>query len=139
MSLTFKQATDDILTLFETAWDTTGFVALYENAQDDIPETQDPWARVTIRHSPAGRQTLTGGVGTTRYERTGIFTAQVFIPNGEGLVELYSLGKTVADAFDGVASPGGVWFRDGRFTEVGPDGEWFQGNFTVAFAYDEVK
>ncbi len=139
MTATFTQANSEILTLFKAAWDATGHPALYENVKGAPPTTQIPWARVSVRHGPSGPTSLSGGLGTQRFERTGLLTVQIFIPNGEGLSTGYNLGKIVADAFEGVASPLQVWFRNVRVNEIGSDGEWFQFNVLVDFAYDEIK
>ena len=140
MSASFELANRDILTLFDTAWDTTGLVAIYENvANQPKPSTQAAFAKVFVRHLAPGGQTLTGATGTTRYDRTGLITVQIFIPNGNGLSLGYSLGKVVTDAFEGVASPLHVWFRNARLNEIGPSGEWFQFNALIDFEYDEIK
>ncbi len=139
MTATFDQANSDILTIFKTAWDATGHLALYENVKGARPTAQKPWARLTIRHGPPGPTSLSGGTGKHRFERNGLLTAQIFIPNGQGLSEGYVLCKIVADAFEGVATPLQVWFRNIRVNEVGPAGEWFQFNVLVDFTYDEIK
>ncbi len=138
MTATFAEAQTDIFSLFKAAWDTTGFIALYPNVGGKIPTGSDPWARVTLQTVDGG-QTAFGDSGIARFGRTGIFVAQIFVPKGEGLNQGYVLAKVVADAYDGVASPLGTWFRNGRINEVGPDGEWFQINFLVDFEYDELK
>lgn len=138
MTATFAEAQSDILSLFKAAWDTTGFIALYPNVADAIPETTDPWCRVSLQTQTGGQRAF-GDRGIARFGRDGIFVAQIFIPKGEGLSQGYDLAKVVADAYDGIASPLGTWFRNGRINEVGPDGEWFQINFLVDFEYDELK
>ena len=140
MTGTLNQANIDILTLFKTAWDTTGFIALYENVAGEPPATPSPWARITLRHSGGGQGSLSGALGTKRWDRNGVLIVQVFVPNGEGLSQAYSLAKIVLDAYEGVSSPlRGVWFRNARINEVGPDGEWFQVNALIDFTYDEIK
>jgi hypothetical protein len=139
MTATFDQANNDILAFFKTAWDTTGLLAVYENVKGAKPTAQAAWARLTVRHGPSAQASLSGATGTSRYERSGILTAQIFIPNGEGLALGYSLAKTVIDAFEGKATPRQVWFRNATVNEVGPSEEWFQMNVTIGFTYDEVK
>lgn len=140
MSATYEQAVDDILTFFKDAWDATGYTAIYPNIGGDAPTTVAPWARVTLQHIlPQGQASLSGALGTQRYERNGILTVQIFTPLGEGLAELYQLSKIVTDAFDGKATPLHVWFRNARVSEVGPSGHWYQVNVLVDFTYDEIK
>lgn len=141
MSLTYTEAYDEMLAAFKAAWDTTGYNAIYEDVASDGPPTStEPWARVTIRHSPAGGQvSLSSDTGTRIFSRSGIIIVSVFTPVGDGLSLAHSLGKIVADAFDGVSTPGRVLFRDVGLNEIGPDGDFFQTNVTAAFEYDEVK
>ena len=140
MTATYNQAVDDILDVFKTAWDTTTWKALYPNVGGSLPDDEtDPWARVTLQHTDGGQASLTGGLGTTRWGRTGILTVQIFVPTGEGLSEARSLAKIVTDGFEGTSTTNGVWFRNARINEVGPDGDWFQTNVLIDFIYDEVK
>lgn len=139
MAATFEEARQEILTTFKTAWDTTGHPAYYENIREDLTSSVEPWARVTLRHVTGNNVSLTGSLGLQRFERTGNLTVQVFVPMGEGLTEGLTLAKVIADAFEGVSTTSGVWFRNTRVNEIGPDGSWFQINVIVDFLYDEVK
>ena len=139
MAATQEVASDEILAFFKTAWDTTGNLAVYENVKGAVPTAQAAWARPVIRHSPGGNQSLTGALNKTNYERTGLMVVSVFIPNGNGLSLGRSLGKTVADAFEGKATASAVWFRNVRIVEVGPSNEWYQFNVVIQFTYDEIK
>jgi hypothetical protein len=136
---TFEQARDDILTLFKTAWDTTTYPAVYEDTKGDRPASDTPFARPRIRHTTGGQASLSGGLGTSRFERIGFLLVAIYTPQGSGLTNAYSLAKIVADAFEGTASPNGVWFRNVRINEIGPDGDFFVTNVVVDFVYDEVK
>lgn len=137
MSLTFAQASDEILALFRTAWGDRP--ALYENVRGSPPRRPIPWARVTLRHITGAQASLAGGSGTRRWERVGILTVQIFVPSGQGLAGAQSLAKIAVDAYQGQTTPGGVWFRNVRLTEVGPDGDWFQVNALAEFVYDEIQ
>ena len=139
MSATFDAANNEILAFFKTAWDTTGLIALYENIEGEKPPAQVAWARVTIRHGAGRQSSLSGGNGTSRFDRDGILTVQIFIANGQGLSQGYILGKVVTDAFEGKATASQVWFRNVIVKEIGPSDEWFQFNVTIEFTYDEIK
>jgi len=139
MSATFDAANDEILAFFATAWTPTGLLALYENVAGAKPTAQVSWAKVSLRHGGGRQSSLSGGLGTSRFDRTGIVTVQIFIPNGQGLSEGYELGKVVIDAFEGKATASHIWFRNAKITEVGPSDEWFQLNVTIEFSYDEIK
>lgn len=140
MSADFATATNEILDLFHAVWNPLGHVAIYENTGGAIPTgSSDPWARVSLRHATGNQASLRGDAGTTRWDRGGILTVQIFVPTGEGLSEAYTLAKVVADAYEGTSTPSAVWFRNVRVNEVGPDGEWFQVNVLIDFTYDEIK
>lgn len=139
MTATFQVAKDEILGLFKTAWDTTGYEAIYENVGDDPPGSADPWARATLRHFAGGQASLANDNGRRRWEREGNIVIQIFVPAGDGLSEAYDLAKIVADAYEGAATASQVWFRNVRIQEVGPDKSWFQVNVIADFTYDEVK
>ena len=139
MSATYLEAINEIQDIFKSAWDATGHAAVYENVDGSQPSTTAPWARVTVRHVSGGQASLANHVGVRRWYRLGIVTVQVFVPMGEGLSEAYTLSKIISDAYEGAATPSGVWFRNVRINEVGPDGEWYQFNVSADFTYDELR
>lgn len=138
MSLTYKQANDDILSLLKTAWDTTGHVMFWEGVRDQREVDMSPWATVVVRHA-AGQQDTLGGVGSRQFLRLGTLIVTINTPSSSGLSEGYNLAKVVADAYEGVASPNGVWFRNVRINELGREGTFFQTNVLVDFEYYETK
>lgn len=139
MSLTITEAKDDILAMVKTAWDTTGKIMIYDDIGGVIPDTADAWARTTLRHTNANQATLSGGLGTQNYDRSGILTIQIFTPSGKGLASSDIYAKLMMDAFEGKQSANGVWFRNVRLNEIGPDGNFFQTNVVVDFEYRELK
>lgn len=139
MTATYEESYDDILTVFKTAWDTTGFTAQYENLKFRKPTDETPWARVVIRHATGQQDSLSGGGSGTLFNRTGVMIASIFVPAGEGLQRAMQLAKIVANAYEGTTTPRQVWFRNVRTNEVGPSDGWFQVNVLVDFTYDEVK
>lgn len=143
MSLTRKEAIDEILALFKTAWDTTGYGSRvkYDNVSKEaaLPTGLEPWCRVNLRHTASRQASLAGAVGTRRFQRNGVLTVQVFEPIGKGLSGSTDLPKIVQDAYEGVETTSGVWFRDVTLKEIGPDGDFFQTNVIALFEYDEIK
>ncbi len=140
MSLTVSAARDEILTLFKTAWD-AGAPAVpvhYWDMSTDTPGTSNAaWAAIRAQWTLGRQRGLS--VGTKRYEREGIVTVQIFTPFGSGLSQADDLSKIAYDAFEGVDTPNGVWFRNVRVNTVGQSGEWFQTNVIADFIYEEVK
>jgi hypothetical protein len=106
-----------------------------------IPPQGVPFARATVHHIEGRQSTLGNSQGKNTYERIGILTFQVFGPlgSGKGLTIAESLANIALNAFEGTASPGGIWFGNCRVNEVGVTDGWFQINVVVEFTYDEVK
>lgn len=107
---------------------------------ETVPDLTKCYARSTIRHVPGGGHSL-GGRGNTRWNRYGIVLLQVFVPLSlfNHLTFARGLGMIARDAFEGRSSPGGIWFRKCRLSEIGPTDGWFQVDVVNEFTYDEVK
>lgn len=151
MSLTAAQARDEMSARFyddwrskvplaysggvpQVVWDGTA------DADDKGPRADRPWARVTIAHNVAPQRTF-GEPGSRRFERLGLITVQVFVPLAleDSVALAEALGTIARDAFEGKSTPGGVWFRNARLQEVGPDSPWWQLNIVTDFVYEELK
>lgn len=135
MTLTYKQAVDDINKMFDDVFPNEVF---WESVQKDKPVIDDPWASAVIRHA-IGRQDTLGGVGNRSFLRGGTFIAGIYAHGGNGLSIAYELARVSANAYEGKSSPNGVWFRDVRIQEIGRDGDWFQVNMLAEFEYYETK
>lgn len=146
MSLTPIEARDEMLALFKTIWDegsdevdTSELSIHWPDLPFDVPDENEAWLRVTLRTATGEQATLSGSEGLKRFNRQGVIIVQVFTPVGDGMKLSYKLVKIVMGAFEGKATPNGVWFRNVRFNEVGIDGGWNQVNVLTDFNYDEVK
>jgi hypothetical protein len=140
MSLTYLQAVDAMQAKMKTAWDLTTHPLFYQNVAGGaraLPEPIGPWARMFIEHLQGFQATL-GGPNFRRFRRRGNIIVQIFVPSGEGLSEAYTLGKVVTDAFEG-QDVSGIWFRNAKINEIGPDGNFFMITATVDFEYDEIR
>jgi hypothetical protein len=136
--MTPVEAVDEILDILNTAWITTGFKIFYENTRDERDTDDSPWAVAILRHVSGDQSTL-GGDGNRNFTNQGILIVQIYTPTAKGLQESYRLASVVKDAFDGVSSPSGVWFRNARINEAGKDGQFTQTNVLINFRYDEIK
>lgn len=136
--MTFEEATDQILDIFKTAWDPTGYKAFYDDVRDQRETDKSPWAAVMVRHA-AGRQNNLGGIGNRSFLRLGVLIITINTPSASGLSAGYQLAKVVADAYEGASSPNGVWFRNVRLNELGRDGSFYQMNVLADFEYHETK
>lgn len=134
------EARDDIHALFKTAWDagTTAIVGSvpeirYQTVEvGDEPPEDEYWVWTSVEHVTGGHAAL----GTVLFEHEGIFSAQLYGPSTEeGLADIDALVDLVLAAFEGETTTNGVWFRNARVNEVGPDRGWFQVNVLVDFVY----
>lgn len=142
MSATFLEAIDDMFEVVRAAWDTTVWPEeniMWPDMGNEIPATPDPWIRVRTVFGSGGQATLANHEGRRRFRRDGTIIIQLFTPSGEGLSRAWELGKVLVDALEGTATPRGVWFRNTRPNDIGPDGDWYQINVLADFEYDEVK
>lgn len=139
MSLTYTEAADDIFAMFKTAWDTTGYPVHYDNVDKDRQSTDNPWAIALIRHGSGFQATLSGAAGASTFRRRGRLFVEIYTAIGKGFTDFYNLAKVVSDAYEGSASPGGVWFKNTTIVENGQDGKFNRGTVTVEFEYDEIK
>lgn len=133
----YNDAREAILLAFTTAWAER---APYVFDNEDFTAPKDaPWARVAVRHSGGGQETI-GPPGARRFERRGTVFVQVFVPQNTGTIALGSLATVVRETFEGVTLAGttvrfsGVIVRDG-----GPDGSWFGTTVEAPFTYDETR
>ena len=140
---------NEMSNLFYKAWlekaaSITGYVPeIYWQgvAENTDPDPTKAYARFTLKHQDS-EQTTFGEKNHRRFTRLGIITVQVFSPIeivGGGLTEAEQLAEIVRDAYEGIATPSGINFRNVRVTEVGRTQQWYQFNITTTFDYDEVK
>lgn len=85
----------------------------------------------------------TGDPGPTKpiYENVGNLFVQVFAPMSKA--GSYRKGDLLAirarNIFRGYETPGGVWFRNARYTETSNDGVHYGWKVVVDFAFNEVQ
>lgn len=91
-----------------------------------------------IRHNEPGAETL-GPVGKRRFQRMGVAVVQVMTPFGDGFTLADTLGTVARNAYEGVSTPNGVWFRRTTVKEVGKTGNYIQVNVTTNFEYTEQR
>jgi len=141
-----EQARDEMHAQFLTPWKAqsaavAGYVpdVVWDEEGKPGPKAHNKaWARCIVRHGGGSQRTL-GGRGSRRFSREGFVFVQVFVPRGEGVTLADRLGKIASTAFEGNATPGGIWFRNVRAIEVGSDAQWYQMNVVAEFTYDDIK
>lgn len=135
MTATYAEATDAINTVFKTVWDPRAVV--WDEVGGDVPATDVIWARTQLRHLSGSQATLADSTGQTRYDRAGVFTAQIFSPAGDGAAAAVAAAQEVVDAY--VQNSGTIWYRNVQLREVGKSGPFFQVNVLVNFEYQDIK
>jgi hypothetical protein len=143
MSLTYEAAQDEIMTRFKTKWDagspSAGVFVVWPD-QDAAPPEGASYAVFEIEHTLGRQGSLSDPVGVIRWERRGLVRVCIYTMAGRGLLLNTRLGMVAVDAFEGKTTPGGVWFRNVRYSEApGRDGKWQQGNVVAEFTYDQFK
>ena len=108
--------------------------------KNDPPNALQEWFRWTMQHTEGGQASLSCEHGERRWRRNGLIIVQCFGPLDKGGMTLAQrMAESVRDAYQGVATPGGVWFRNATTQEVGHDDAWYQVNAVIQFTYDEVR
>lgn len=150
MSLTYDAARDEILGMFQTAWAANAPAVAGGTApkvewpgvdSGSPPKSNEPWARIVVRHTADPRHTL-APAGLRRFQRAGLVTVSIFAPftKGGGFTLAEQLAIIARDAYEGRGTPSGIWFRNARIVEVGREpGGWFQMNVLVEFRYEERR
>lgn len=140
MSLTITQARDEMLTMVKAAIDASSYSSmpiLWEDVQPNPPASDSPFLSVEVQHLFGSQTSL--GSPTARFTRNGVVRSRIYCPRGAGMSTLDEIAQIVLNAFEGQSSPGGVWFRNGRLTELPADGAWARADVVVDFTYNEHK
>jgi hypothetical protein len=144
MSLTKAQARDAIAALFKAAVDAYNLAnnpdieIFWEDVEKAEKDAKGAHFRAFIKHTDADQMTL-GGVGSRRFMRAGIVTIQVMTPFGDGFTLAETLGTVARNAFEGVSTPNGVWFRRTSVKDIGKTGGYQQTNVVANFEYTEQR
>ena len=103
MTTSLKQATEDVLGMFLTDWETSGraseisvgsYVPVHSpNVQDDPPtNTNLEWVRANLINTGSGRHSGIGD-GTGRYRKDGMLIFQIFTVKGAGIERANDLAQ----------------------------------------------
>lgn len=143
-----SQAVDEMFTMLKDAWETNSETALIPimwgnvahdyQGQPDIFGNQLPFLHVQALHTPSRQVSLGGSMGS-RFEHTGSLVASLRYPEGKGTVLAHDLISVAGDAFMGKRSPGGVWFRNPGYSDIGTDRTWYVITMTTTFVYDLIR
>ena len=146
---TTPSAKDEIFALFRTKWNAdtpalTGAGAIpveWPGVDSGAPSSPDqPYAAIFMRIINS-RQSTFGETGQRRFTRFGLITVQCFAPLSAGNGSTFAENEAIIarDAFEGIGSDSGIWFRNVRTIEIGATKEYYQFNVVAEFQFDEMK
>lgn len=151
MTLTAPQAIDEMYAVVNNAV-VNGAAAIVgtvpEIRWDGVEETSAPpmneyWLRVSSEEIDAAQSTMNSGIAPGEkqlYTATGLLFVQLFCPKSSPQAKEFGeqLAELVRNAFRGVETPGGVWFRNPRATPIPSQGNALRFNVVVEYEYDSV-
>ena len=97
-----------------------------------------PYLRVELLYETSRKTSLKSRRGAKR-EHRGTLVAHLHTQSGLGYSNALPFISVAQDTFDGIASPGGVWFRNPQITNIGRQGTWYVTSMTVTFMYDLIR
>lgn len=108
---------------------------------DQEPSESLPYIIWAARHADGGQDGFSSSTGTVNFESIGTIVAQCKAPlsSGKGFEVAERMAIITRNAYKGLATPCGVWFRRHRIEEVGASDGWFIFNVFVDFTYNEVN
>ena len=153
MSLSYEQAVDELVRLFNERWNALTPAVLGRDEPAPVqwpgnpavgPSVVQPFGRFMYRHLPDPRHTL-APAGSRRFTRSGYVLVQCFGPIADpnwttpGLSLAEKLAIIARDAYEGRGTKDGLWFRNASIAEVGADKVYYQQHARIDFTYDERK
>lgn len=145
MPATVIEATDDILTMFKTAWDTITPVVpevIYPaTEQRDLFSGDNSFAQIQLTHTRRSVATLANHGNKRRYKAEGVFVVNIHVPlkGNDVLTTAQNLGKIVTDAFENIRSPNGVDFFNVTGEEIGNLDRFYLLTVSMNFEYTEIR
>lgn len=134
--MTFNEAVDAMMAVFKTVWGVRP--AVYPDVPGSVTPTDTVlWARIKIKHATGRQGSLTGGLGTTCWERTGFVWIEVYSPVGDGLNTGRDAAQEFVNAYQDQRS--GIWYRNIRMVEMGTDGAFERFDVKADFEYRDVR
>jgi len=113
-----------------------GVTVVWPMTPANVPENT-LWIRPSIQHVGGGQASLSGAVGSRRFDRFGMLTIQCFSPVGDGNTDADDLAGTLVNRFEAIRNSQ-VWYRNIRAIEIGKEGSTVQVNFIADFVYEEI-
>jgi len=143
MTLNSQNAERESVTVFRAMADSSwaGVDQRFDGVENNsTPPADRSWFRWTFQHMDGGQASLSNHAGKRRWRREGFIFVQCFgLLDAGGRTIAQRMAESVRDAYQGIATPNGVWFPKATTSEVGIDGPHYQVNANIQFNYDEVR
>lgn len=143
MTATSQQAEREAVAIFKALADSQWMDVdqRYEGIESNLPPPADrSWFRWTFQHTNGSQASLSCEHGERRWRREGLLMVQCFgLLDKGGKTKAQRMAESVRDAYQGIATQSGVWFRNASTMEVGIDGPHYLVNAIANFEYDEVR
>lgn len=135
--MTPEEARDEMFGIIQTVATARTVAMTYPDVPGKVPIANSPWGRLLLRHATGGQASLTGGLGTVKFEAAGLLWLQLFFPKGDGLTKAYQESQYFLNAVR--KHRGSVWFRNMRVMERGDDGGFERVDVLAEFQYTDVQ
>lgn len=126
-----------LFTAFDTFWAKRTQIAPPNVAfnPDTLPTGETAWVRLYILGDATGQVRFSRSVTPHHFQRSGLFTVEVYVREGTDLDQAYALAEAAQEflAKPGVANSN--FFNVSQPQEIGPIGAWFQVSVTAAWLY----
>lgn len=140
MTATRTEARDDCMGLINTALNGHDVLIHWPGNVERKPASNEVWIRVSMSHVLSAQSALGKDQDGNRcYTHTGMLTAEVFTPMGDGLSQDDALAIVLRNAMKAARTPHGVILRNATAREAGADGGWHRTVVSADFEYDEVS
>lgn len=145
MITTMSQADKEMAELFRQAWEVTaGYSCDWPNTKVPEHAGDEIWARWALDYV-GGRQATFAKTGSRKFNKTGLIYISVFTPLGGGLASARDASEIAIKAYEGVRSPGDVWFRNVRIDSEGHgrggggNKSWWTTVVVSEFTYEHLR
>lgn len=122
----------------------TGISIFQENVKGTppSPDTTAEYVTFTVNYGPAVKAAsqIKSDVRSNVYQRVGIATAQIFIPQGVGTGRAIEIAELIQSGFQDVEFAGRCLEITGiTVLKIGNSGSFYQTNVDIAFQYFETQ
>lgn len=133
------QARDEIFEVVKTVADAGGYPVIWQDELEDVP-VDTIYFLAHAQHVSADQASLAGDGAQRRREVLGMVHVTIRVPVKQGgLTVADNLSTIMENAFFGISTPNGVWFRNVIGREVPAKDGNAQTQVSAEFVYQELN